>query len=227
MPHSTFYYPIKGGIQTMIDAIAAPLEIRLSQPVCSIEREKKLWRINGELYDIVVSTIPLKALPAVMRLPERVRAAIEGLNYNSLTTVLVDCPPTDISWLYIPGSEYRAHRVGYQSALSPEAAPQGRGSGAFEIIGKRFAVGDSLLKTALPAELRAGSIIDTEFTEYAYVIHDLNHPQNVSLIKEYFQGGDGFYITGRWGTWNYNNMDMCMHDSFALADHILKGRGAS
>jgi protoporphyrinogen oxidase len=227
MPHSTFYYPIEGGIQTLIDAIAKPLDIKLSQPVKSIECEKSIWRINGVLYDTVVSTMPLKVLPEVMQLPERINRTIEGLKYNSLTTVLANCPPTNISWLYIPGTEYRAHRIGYQSALTPKATPDDGGSGAFEIIGEYFAVDEHLLKTALPPELQAEHIIDTEFTEYAYVIHDLAHETNVSLIKEYFNGNNNFHITGRWGTWNYNNMDMCMHDSFVVAKHILKGHGTS
>jgi protoporphyrinogen oxidase len=223
MPHSTFYYPIEGGIQAMVDAIAKPLNIRLEQPVQSIERDGAGWLVNGEPYTAVISTIPLKVLPGAMKLPPAIEIAIAGLKYNSLTTVLVDCPPTDISWLYIPGAEYRAHRISYQSALAPNAAPRGGGSGAFEIIGKRFDVDDNLLMTALPPELRAGRIIDTEFTEYAYVIHDLNYRKNVSAIREYFDGSNGFYITGRWGAWNYNNMDMCMAEAFEVADKILNG----
>jgi protoporphyrinogen oxidase len=222
MPHSTFYYPIEGGIQTMVDAIAKPLNLKLSQPVQSIERDGICWRINGEQYDIVISTVPLKVLPNAMKLPTTIETAIAGLKYNSLTTVLTDCPPTDISWLYIPSAEYRAHRMGYQSTLSPKATPNGGGSGAFEIIGKQFNVDDSLLKTALPQKLQAGRIIDTEFTEYAYVIHDLDYQKNVTAIRGYFDGCDGFYITGRWGSWNYNNMDMCMSEAFQLTERILR-----
>ena len=222
MPHSTFYYPLEGGIQTMIDAMAAPLNILTSQPVQSIERDGTAWRVNGEHYGAVISTVPLKILPGAMKLSPAIETAIDGLKYNSLTTVLVDCPPTDISWLYIPDAEYRAHRMGYQSALAPAAAPNGGGSGAFEIIGKRFAVGKELPESALPPELRAGRIIDTEFTEYAYVIHDLDYQKNIAAIRAYFDGSDGFYITGRWGAWNYNNMDMCMAEAFEVVSRVLR-----
>jgi protoporphyrinogen oxidase len=221
MPHSTYYYPIEGGIQTMIDAIAKPLSIRTSTPVESIEYECGKYRVNGDLYDNIVSTIPLPVLPNIMKLPESVCKAISSLKYNSLTTVLVDFPNTDISWLYIPSSEYRSHRVGYQSVLTPKATPDGGGSGAFEIIGERFEVDDKLPQTALPNELQPGHIIDTQFTEFAYVIHDFDYVKNVTLIREYFNDTNGFYITGRWGTWNYNNMDMCMAESFAIVDKIL------
>jgi protoporphyrinogen oxidase len=223
MPHSTFYYPLEGGIQTMIDAVARPLTLRLSEPVEAVESRGNRWLVNGEAYDAVVSTIPLKALPAVMRLPERVSGAIDGLRYNSLTTFLTDCPPTDISWLYIPGTRWRAHRMGYQSALTPKAAPDGGGSGAFEIIGAEVKASDSLIKQALPDELRAGRIIDTQFSEYAYVIHDKAHAKNVSVTRSYFNGDSGFYSIGRWGAWNYNNMDLCMAEAFDTAARILSG----
>ena len=48
MPHSTFYYPIDGGIQSMVNAIAQGLTIKYDAPISSIEKTDKGWRINGE-----------------------------------------------------------------------------------------------------------------------------------------------------------------------------------
>lgn len=92
---------------------------------------------NEDIFDAVISTIPLPELPAMMDLPDAVQRAIADLKYNSITTVLCKCPETDISWLYMPEKQFRTHRIGYQSALTPAAAPEGTGSGAFEIIGER------------------------------------------------------------------------------------------
>lgn len=223
MPHSTFYYPIEGGIQTMVDAMAAPLSLRLSCPVQRVERNGDGWIVNGETrYDRVVSTIPLKALVKVMDLPTQVTEAIGRLKYNSLTTVLFDCPPTDISWLYLPDKEYCAHRVGFQSALTPKATPDGCGSGALEIIGSRHTVDDKLLfsGTIIPQKLQPGHVIDTEFTEYAYVIHDLDYRRSLALVSDYFDGVANFDLLGRWAQWNYRNMDLCMKAAMELADRI-------
>lgn len=223
MPHSTFYYPIEGGIQTMVDALAAPLSLRLSYPVECIERDGNSWIINGEArYDWVISTIPLKVLVQAMTLPVQVAEAIRHLKYNSLTTVLFDCPPTDISWLYLPDKEYLAHRVGYQSALTPTATPDKRGSGALEIIGPQRIVDDKMLTggTIIPKELIPGHIIDTEFTEYAYVIHDLDYRRNLNTIANYFNSVVGFDLLGRWAQWNYRNMDLCMRAAMELAVQI-------
>ena len=220
MPHSTFYYPLVGGIQTMIDTIAEGLKIQTGCPVERIEKRDGKWYINGEGgYDTVISTIPLPVLPKVTELPAQVTELIGKLKYNSLTTVLFDCPETDITWLYVPSHDYRSHRVGYQSTLTPNACPAGsKGCGALEIIGEKFTVDESFEKRTdiLTAELGFRKALDSEFTEYAYVIHDMNYARCVSGIKEYFAGDKSFRLLGRWGTWNYKNMDLCMLDAMEL-----------
>lgn len=224
MPHSTYYYPIEGGIQAMIDAILQGLNIKLNTAVEKVQKIDGKWYVNGEGgYDRVVSTIPLPVLSAAIELPERVLNAISGLKYNSLTTMLFKCPETDLSWLYIPSKEYRSHRVCYQGAFSPKACPEGC-SGAIEVIGDKFMVGKDILDTqsVIPKELGLHGIIDSEYAEYAYVIHDKDYRSNTEEIINYFNSIAGFDLLGRFATWNYNNMDMCMLEAFKLAKQINK-----
>ena len=224
MPHSTFYYPLQGGIQTLVNAIAEGTDVKTSYKLEKIEKNGGSWIINGEdKFDRIVSTIPLPALPAIMDLPESINEAAASLKFNSLTTVLFDCEETDISWLYIPSHKYRSHRVVYQSALVPNATPEkGRGSGAIELIGPRFDVDDRLLSSGniIPEELGFRRIIDSEFTEYAYVIHDMAYRRSTTMIREYFAEEPGFDLLGRWGTWNYKNMDICIFDAMKTAESI-------
>lgn len=222
MPHSTFYYPLKNGIQSMIDALTASLDIKTDFAVEKIEKVNGKWYINGEgPFDRTISTIPLPVVNKARELPASVSDAIKGLKYNSLNTVLFNCPKTDISWLYIPASKYKAHRVGYQSSLTPYATPDDSGSGALEIIGAELDIDKDFIDSSIiPEELGAKSVIDHEFTEFAYVIHDMDYRKNMSVINKFFDGRDGFYTLGRWGTWNYNNMDMCMADAFELSERL-------
>lgn len=224
MPHSTFYYPIDGGIQSLVNAITEGISIKTSYEISCIEKTDGGWMINGlEKYDWIVSTIPLPVLPSIMKLPENIADAIAGLKSNSLTTVLFDCEKTDISWLYIPSHEYRSHRIVYQSSFSPNvSADKDRGCGAIEIIGDRFDVDSKLLKCAkiVPEELGFNNIIDSEFAEYAYVIHDKDYRKNTEAVKDYFAGVSGFDLLGRWGTWSYKNMDICILDAMEEADAI-------
>ncbi len=224
MPHSTFYYPIDGGIQSFMDAVAEGLDIHTDTPVTSIRRTDNKWCINDEeVYDHIISTIPLPVIAEVMKdLPENIRDNIRDLKFNSLTTVLFECPVTDITWLYIPSHQYRSHRVGYQSALTPHANMKtGRGAAALEIIGDRFDVtGLDKAHDVLPEELGYEETLDYEFTKYAYVIHDLNYRKNITAIKEHFGAVEGFDLLGRWGTWNYNNMDLCIRDAMELTGRL-------
>lgn len=224
MPHSTFYYPIDGGIQSFLNAIAEGLVINRNTPITSIRKCGNQWIINEtEAYDQIISTIPLPILGNVMAdIPASICSHIADLKYNSLTTVLFECPETDITWLYIPSHDYRSHRVGYQSALTPHAnLKPGMGAGALEIIGERFDVEGLDKRTdVLPKELGYTKSLDSEFTEYAYVIHDLNYRKNINAIKDYFETIEGFYLLGRWGTWNYKNMDLCILDSMELCNII-------
>lgn len=224
MPHSSFYYPLNGGIQSFINCLAKGLNICVNSSITSIERIEDKWSINHEnLYDYVISTIPLPVLGNVMTyLPSKITKHIQGLKYNSLTTVLFECPKTDITWLYIPSHEYRSHRVGYQSSLTPNANDNcNMGAAALEIIGPRFDVTRlSEQKNIIPEELEYRQSLDSEFTEYAYVIHDLDYRSNVNAIYDFFDSVPSFSIHGRWGKWNYNNMDLCIWDSMELAKKI-------
>ena len=224
MPHSTFYYPLHGGIQTMVDAIADGLDIRFDYRIETIEKVGTHWSIDDEGgFDTVISTIPLPVLPELMQLPETIVDHIKDLKYNSLTTVLFECPKTDITWLYIPSHEYRSHRVGYQSTLTPYACPVAeRGCGALEIIGDSFKVESSMAerKDILPEELGFTKVLDSEFTEYAYVIHDTDYRKNVDAILGYFAQDESFKLLGRWGTWNYKNMDLCMYVAMNLVKEM-------
>ena len=227
MPHSTFYYPTYGGIQTMVDRISEGLDLRCGESIKSIRMKEGEWIINDDCaFDAVVSTIPLPELPAVMNLPTSVQNAIAGLKYNSVTTVLCKCPETDISWLYMPDKQYRTHRIGYQSALTPAAAPSGTGSGAFEIIGERFDVNKDIIHTpgVVPEKLGLSDVLDWEFSKYAYVIHDKDYRKNTQTIFDFFNNVDDFHLLGRFSTWNYKNMDMCMRDAFDLAEKICNSR---
>ena len=62
--------------------------------------------------------------------------------------------------------------------------------------------------------------MDYEFTEYAYVIHDKDYRKNVTEIRNYFNEDDSFSLLGRWGTWNYKNMDLCMLDAMNLIKEL-------
>lgn len=58
--------------------------------------------------------------------------------------------------------------------------------------------------------------------KYAYVIYDLSHKSNMDKIREYY-GGEGIYLHGRFGNFEYWNMDRILRESKTLAGKILEG----
>ena len=123
--------------------MAKGINIYTNTIVTTLARRSDKWIVNEkEEYDYIISTLPLPELKNILKnIPSTIYESMSDLKFNSLTTVLFKCPPTDITWLYIPSHNYRSHRVGYQSALTPNASPiEGEGVGAFEIIGKQFDV---------------------------------------------------------------------------------------
>ena len=224
--HSSFYYPRVGGIKTFIDAMAKDLDIKCSYEIHSIKKDQAgKWSINGEgEYDLIISTIPLPELPPVMELPERVVGHIEDLKFNSLVTGLFVGKQTDMTWLYVPSLDYPPHRINYAGnyALDGNGDPD-TVSAAIEITcHSPEDVSDEVLFSpkCVPDELGLKRVITRDYHKYAYVIHDINYQSNVDFIRDYFKKDQSFRLLGRWGYWNYNNMDLCMLDAMKLVKEI-------
>ena len=75
MPHSTFYYPLEGGIQSLMDSVAQGLNLKLNTPVTSLSRltDTAGWQVNKDgPYDRIICTVPLPELPEIMELPDEI-----------------------------------------------------------------------------------------------------------------------------------------------------------
>ncbi|HTQ80177.1 MAG TPA: hypothetical protein VMM92_09280, partial [Thermoanaerobaculia bacterium] len=68
-------------------------------------------------------------------------------------------------------------------------------------------------------------LIHTEEISPAYVIYDLDHQRNVSLIRGWLKE-NGIWTVGRFGEWQYFNMDHSMRSGKTAAEEILKSRSA-
>ena len=105
MVHSTFYYPIDGGINTLVNRIGKDVaREHIGEDVEKIEFVNSKIYVNGNKYDLVVNTIPLPELAnKVQNLPKDIENALNNLKYNSLLTYIF---PTERennwSWCYLP-----------------------------------------------------------------------------------------------------------------------------
>ncbi|MBU0633914.1 MAG: NAD(P)-binding protein [Candidatus Omnitrophica bacterium] len=228
IPHATFYYPNKGGIQSLINIMAKNIkaEIVTECTVVDIDKIKRKFIINGQdKFDLIISTICLRDLiEAVRGLSVSVRKKAADLKYNSLTTAFCKCAKNDISWFYIPDKKIRAHRVSYQGNLSSFNCPSGNGSSAtLEMIGMTDPEQDAkeFNRYRKIDNLKVRNIIDSAFVKYAYIIFDKGYKHNLDSINKCLDNY-GILRTGRFAEWKYYNMDVCMKRAFDTAGDITR-----
>jgi len=239
-----FHYPLRGGIQLLTDTLADRCRsIKSGFEVEHVSRTQDGFRISGggESHDFqtLISTIPLPALARVFdETPADMVTAARDLRSNSLVTVMlgIDDPKiNDFSWVYFPRREDGIfYRASFPSNYSSETTPEGKSSVMAEITCFRdddtWNLSDEELVDSVETSLHRNGIVDkdtVEFsrvmrTEYAYVVYDLEYERNVSRLRK-FMSGAGIELCGRFGRFEYLNMDACMDDARELALRIGGG----
>lgn len=237
-----FYYPKRGGIQALIDALgkAAANRLNLNFEVKSIRKEDGKWIVsNGrqeKRFDEIVCTIPIQELCSAYRdTPKKVKAAAASSRYNSLITVCLGLDmekPNDISWLYFPNKrDGMFNRVIFPFNNSPYVVPKGKSSAAVEFTcdfgGKLWREKDEKLIDHVVEKLHRNKIIDkrkicfskVERTQYAYVVYDLRYNKNAKIFRDFFRK-EGIELCGRFSEFKYLNMDATIERSMEVAEKI-------
>ena len=230
---SVFSYPIDGGIEALVRAVAAPVRdhIRTNFPVTSVRKTADGWEIgNGSetfTADRIISTIPLQILlPMLTDVPEDVRKACGALRYNSIACVSVGFRGSlpDLSWMYVPEDTWGMfNRLSFPSNFSVHVAPEGCAAVLAEITyneGDNVSrmTGDELAAHTVDGLVRMGiipsadSVVHTavDHFKFAYVVYDLDYLTNIRIVREYLEGSLGIDLVGRFSQFEYLNMDGCI-----------------
>ena len=238
---SIFYYPRRGGFQAITDGIASTIRsrIRLETPAEDVVRKGRGWRVNGEEFDLVVSTLPLTDLPDVLKdVPAAVAQAMRGLEYNGLLCILIALDRAehpDLSWVYLPHEvQGPANRVTYMSNYGPGNAPKGKNSFLCEVTlpgGARSAAslpGSELEEQVIAGLVHAGLLErrevlfhDRSLVKHAYVVFDHSYASRRNAALTWMEAA-GILPLGRFGRFEYDNSDQCVIKSRALAAQILE-----
>jgi protoporphyrinogen oxidase len=212
MAHAVFYYPKSNNQNTFIDALASGLNIIYNTPVTSIVKKNNQWIVNQEyIYDKIISTLPLDILPGLIsETPQDILEAAEKLRFNGVSNVLWKNQKTEKTWSYHPESKTLFHRYIHIGSFFKPA----EGYTITEVIGNHSkeemvlaGKNDPFLEIPL----------DSNYGERAYVVFDENYQESTRLIKEYLQK-TGIDSIGRFGEWQYYNMDVCIKSSMNLAE---------
>ena len=235
---SHFWYPWEGGIASLGSALAARVHgIELGREMTSVDLRRRVVHLaDGDEvpFDRLVFTLPLCFLPRWFdALPREVADACAGLEYQGIfnVNVGVDRPVlSDKHWIYFYEDEFPYHRLSFPGNFSPRNVPEGKSSISTEVAYSRHRPleRDRVLERTV-ASLRAAGILDdddaidlvhAEEILPAYVIYDLAHGRNVATIRAWLEE-QRIWTAGRFGEWQYFNMDHSMKSGKTAAEAIL------
>lgn len=215
MSHAAFYYPKTNNQNTFIEAIGEGVDILTNYDVKDITKENNQWIVNGEKkYDILINTSPLDLIPQILKnIPIKALSCFNKLKYNKVTNIFWETDGSlDITWGYIPDPSIGFHRISNTGSI---VQPKGSFC-TTEAIGE--IPYDRLVEEGQKIPFLKKPL-DYNVTEHAYVFFDLNYTQAKAGAISYLDSL-GIYSHGRFGEWEYYNMDVCIKRSIDLAKNI-------
>ncbi|EJL7901007.1 NAD(P)-binding protein [Campylobacter coli] len=215
MSHAAFYYPKTNNQNTFIEAIGEGVDILTNYDVKDITKENNQWIVNGEKkYDILINTSPLDLIPQILKnIPIKALSCFNKLKYNKVTNIFWETDGSlDITWGYIPDPSIGFHRISNTGSI---VQPKGNFC-TTEAIGE--IPYDRLVEEGQKIPFLKKPL-DYNVTEHAYVFFDLNYTQAKTGAISYLDSL-GIYSHGRFGEWEYYNMDVCIKRSIDLAKNI-------
>jgi protoporphyrinogen oxidase len=226
-----FYYPERGGIQSLIKAMEEKIEDNITKnfEINSIKNENNKWIISDgkeeKEFDKIISTIPIFDLIEVLdNIPKDIINTVNDLKYNSLISVMLGLDIDKLNkfhWLYLPDKNILTHRLIFPKNDSQYMTPKGKSSVVAEIT---YNEGDVISKMKdeeivehIIESLHERKLIDKNSicykklikSKYAYVVYDLNYENNIQTIYNFFKE-ISIGLCGRFSEFKYLNMDACI-----------------
>jgi protoporphyrinogen oxidase len=232
-----FYYPKSGGIQTLVESFKEGLNskvlIHVGDEVTALRKVDDKWEVesgNGRkaVFDLVVSTIPIPTLVRITESDDRIRKAADALKYNSIMIGMVNArqdKAKDNFAFMIPEKEVIFHRLSKVDFLGEAYRNEKTVTYMLEVTYRKDDLVDTssdrqIIERMIEGLIKIGFIQrreDVGFTElqrfaFAYVIYDLDHRKNTNRVKDFY-ASKGIHLHGRFGEFEYLNMDAVIRRS--------------
>jgi UDP-galactopyranose mutase len=238
-PNARFWYPQVGGIESLPRGFLPFLNenrIHLGREIVEISIKNRTVRVSdGEVvpYERLVSSLPLpRILSLIDDLPQAYREILDRLEYNTIWGVNLGIKRPAISdkhWIYYPEYEFLFHRISFPMNFSASLVPEGASSITVEVgMSKHKPVQRETLVEDVIRDLMKTPFLENEddvvFTSVleltpAYIIYHLRHREDVDEVKRYLLD-HGIYSCGRFGDWEYLNMDHSILAGKRAAEHF-------
>ena len=244
-----FTYPKQGGTEALIKAFIAKLsdkvKIHTNNKVLKAKKQGDKFVVTTSekeyVCDKIISTMPANEFSHIYEdnnKPQEILDIADNLRYNSIAICIVNVSKDyagDNYAFMVADKNVKFHRISKLDFMGEHYHKDGTATYMAEITYRKNDLNDKASDEELTQKVIEGletigfidSKDDVNFTdlkrfEYAYVIYDLKHRQNMDAIKEYF-ASQGVYLNGRFGSFEYLNMDAIIKQSKNLAENI-KGK---
>lgn len=240
-----FTYPKQGGtaaiVQALREKLSGKVEILTNCPVESVRKTEKGFEIvaDGKTFvsDRLVSTMPLGEFTALYNAekPAEVVSAAQNLRSNAIAISIVNVKPDRAGDNYafmIADKNVIFHRLSKLDFMGGRYHKPDSATYMIEVTYRKNDRVDLMTDAELTAKIIGGlkeiGFIDGEsdvnFTDlkrfdYAYVIYDLEHKENTTVLRDYFKQ-QGIELNGRFGSFEYLNMDAIIRQSKNLAERF-------
>lgn len=243
-----FHYPRTGGYEAIPRAwtgMLHPSVVHLGAPVRALRPMGDGVELDTALgprrYDRVVSTVPLHVLLELVDgpVPEGVTTAASGLRINPMAAVTLGFRGIDehqFSSVYFPQPEFLVNRISSPCTFSPLNGPEGCFSiqaeitvdrpGALDQWSDQFLVDhcvDGLLANLVVSPHHDLIFSDVQRFPHAYVVYTQGYEAGVATVKDWAASW-GVHLHGRFGAFEYLNVDGCVARSVDLATALNRRR---
>jgi protoporphyrinogen oxidase len=222
MVHSSFYYPLNGGSQFIVDRLAENLDIHYNCEISNIKYENKVWIIDDKFkFDQIIYTGNIKMLPKILNkdlINNNLCESINKLDSHGTTSVLCEIEENPFSWVYLPDQNYESHRIINTGNFSPNNNNNKSKSCTVEFTGAIDKENILANLSKMPYKVKYISHFNAKYT---YPIQNKSTSDLVKSVKSHLEPAN-FYLLGRFAEWEYYNMDSAMGAGIDLCKEINK-----
>ncbi len=224
MVHANFFYPKREGSQFIVDRLSEQLNIRLSYEVAEISYLKNnQLAINNKdiLSNLIVYCGDIRRLNSIIKINDEKLAAslkaVTTLKSNGTSNVFCETDNNNISWLYLPENNFKAHRIIYTGNFS-DSNNEGtkRKTCVVEFSGKHTKKTMTEELKRLPGNLKP---LAFNYEPNSYIIQDKKTRKKITDLKENLQQYN-IHLLGRFAEWEYYNMDKAIEAAMELNNEL-------
>jgi UDP-galactopyranose mutase len=241
--NACFYYPEKGGIESVIKGLyegvaqgssacaEAAADVRLKAEVKKIDIKKRVVYYDGgkKSYESLISTMPLPELVKLTGDKKLIKLA-KALKATSVYCLNIGFKSTEKfnkHWVYVPESRYPFYRIGFPSEVAPLNAPSGCASVFAEVSftgkppkGINAKIIKGLMDMGVIKDKKAILVKHPMILKNAYVIYNKERERVLPVLTAELEKR-GIMLAGRWGRWEYSSMEDAILEGFEAAEKII------